>query len=175
MERNKGQDEPSPSLHGCPAVRPRPRLCEALWNDAPPKTGKKTSSGLPGYGLAVVEWDWSLSAFASLLCLQCTIIHATYTTDVPLTLCFLSTLNTFWLFARSRKLHGLWAKASWNWFEINLQSNGLKFPILPSWHFHSKLYFYNQMLFSSRTVCFDDLCIYLFIYLVRYFLFHFII
>lgn len=29
-ERNKGQDEPSPSLHGRPAVRPRPRLCEAL-------------------------------------------------------------------------------------------------------------------------------------------------
>lgn len=28
--QTKGQDEPSPSLHGRPAVRPRPRLREAL-------------------------------------------------------------------------------------------------------------------------------------------------
>lgn len=75
MERNKGQDVPSPSLHGHPAVWPRPRLREALWNDAPPKANReKDIQWLAGeWRRCRFEWDWSLSAFASLLCLQCII------------------------------------------------------------------------------------------------------
>ena len=95
-ERYKGQDEPSPSLHGRPAVRPRPRLREALWNDAPPKDNReKDIQWLAGeWPRCRFEWDWSLSAFASLLCLQCTITCHIYSKNAHLTTFFFLFIST---------------------------------------------------------------------------------
>lgn len=61
------------------------------------------------------EWDWSLSAFASLLCLQCTITCHIYSQKMHIWLLFFLSFhihfNIFLLiFARSRKLLGHWAK-----------------------------------------------------------------
>lgn len=109
MERSKGQDEPNPLLHGFPAVRPRPRLCEALWKDAPPTRGEKKTSR---------EWprchpEIGRSAlFASLLCLQCPITCHLYSPQKMHILRFLFFSYTLFFFlvwltdARSGKLLG---------------------------------------------------------------------
>lgn len=110
MERSKGQDEPNPLLHGFPAVRPRPRLCEALRKDAPPKRGEKKTSR---------EWprcqpEIGRSAlFASLLCLQCPITcHLYPPKKCTFYVSFSSHIHFFFFFlvrltdARSGKLLG---------------------------------------------------------------------
>lgn len=62
MERNKGQDEPSPSLHGRPAVRPRPLLREDLWNDAPPKDNRGKRHPVACRGMASLSFWMRLVA-----------------------------------------------------------------------------------------------------------------
>lgn len=188
MERNKGQDVPSPSLHGHPAVRPRPRLREALWNDAPPKANREKDIQWLAreWPRCRFEWDWSLSAFASLLCLQfiitCHIYSKRRTFDFFFFL-FISTLIfVLLIFACSRKLLGHWAKPFLlltavlkkkkkhtkekiynSWSACSLQSNESVFPSCRNgFLFHTQSFIFdNQMLFSSCTVCFDALCIYM--------------
>lgn len=76
MERNKGQDEPDPLLHGFPAVRPRPRFCEALRKDAPPKRGGG-GERRPGNGHAVTPRSGALR-FLLACCVYSVPSHATY-------------------------------------------------------------------------------------------------
>lgn len=79
MERNKGQDEPSPSLHGRPAVRPALDSVKPFETMCHQKTtGKKTSSGLQGNGLAVVLIEIGRSALSLACCVYGVPLHATY-------------------------------------------------------------------------------------------------
>lgn len=117
MGRNKGQDKPSPLLHGRPAVWPRPRLREALWNDVPPKGNRGKRHPVAFRGMASLSFWMRLVAQRFLLacCVYSVPLHATYIPKTHIWLffffLFISTLIFFLLiFAWSRKLLGHWVK-----------------------------------------------------------------
>lgn len=80
MGRNTGQDKPSPLLHGRPAVRSRPRLREALWNDVPPKGNRGNRHPVAFRGMASLSFWMRLVARRFLLacCVYSVPLHATY-------------------------------------------------------------------------------------------------
>lgn len=77
-------------------------------------TGKKTSSGLQGNGLAVVLNEIGRSALSLACCVYSVPLHATYipkNAHLTFFFLFISTLIfVLLIFARSRKLLGHWAK-----------------------------------------------------------------